>query len=135
MSKFIDLVETASYDLRNHKRPDVTKAVAAIDAVLVAMGSHGTGNETVDSLDVYDDGTISISTSYRSKGWDDHDSYTIPGYIAMSDDPVKAAKIYKAKSDVWVAERHVRYCAEQSILVTTKLVTATEALNALTTEL
>lgn len=91
MTPFRELLENASSAINNLKHPNIKDAVVAISDVLYALGHGYLGNETVDSIELCEDGDVCINTSYTSKGWADCDSYTIPAAIVDAPNPVRAA--------------------------------------------
>jgi hypothetical protein len=91
MTTFRQQLETASA-LLNTDQPVPNETIDAITEVLFAKyGSASIVNEIIDEILFDEDGDAHITTSYRSKGWDECDSYTIPAKIIDAENPVRAA--------------------------------------------
>lgn len=98
-----DLTLAAEVAVSTYRRPDIREWRDAIDMVLDAAGESCIGGDTVEAIDTSGD-TLTIDTSYVSRGCPDTSTVSLPLAILKADNPVSAAQRYRLDTEIETAK-------------------------------
>lgn len=112
----LELIEEAEDLILTYRNPDISVHTAAIDRVLVGLGIGIIGRDKVESIYFMDD-VVFIETSYTCRGCAQESHFDIPLSIVRSEDPIRAANLYRleknlkeSESRLEQAKLRVSYC-------------------------
>lgn len=116
----MEMTQDAIERIELYRAPNIDAWCDAIDPILKAAGELIIDDDAVIAI-YFHYGFVHIETTYTSRGCDQYNSMRISIDILNSEDPIKAATLYRLEKEIKECENQYSYSRDQTTRLEAKL--------------
>lgn len=124
----IEMTNKAIRDVHVFREPDIDDWLVAIDPILESAGECTIGEDSVESISLTEAG-VHITTSFTSRGCPMISEMYLPRRVLESEDPIKAANIYRINNRILDVKNELSYARDKTVRYGDKLAELVAELN------